>query len=87
MPTSAQDDAKTEPSRPVGRPLRPDAQECPTLANSIGRTVARTNLSRSTLYRLMESGELDYVKIGSRRLIPEQPLLDLLERHTVREAA
>ncbi|HXQ20086.1 MAG TPA: helix-turn-helix domain-containing protein [Candidatus Acidoferrales bacterium] len=34
-------------------------------------------LSRSTIYALMESGELSYVKIGRARRIPRRALVEL----------
>lgn len=33
--------------------------------------------SRSTLYNIMEAGELQYVKIGKSRRIPKNALLEL----------
>lgn len=33
-------------------------------------------ISRSELYLIMERGELKYVKIGRRRLIPRRSLID-----------
>lgn len=58
-----------------------DASESDRLANAIPDAVRRTGLSRSTLYRLMDSGQLGYVKVGSRRLIPEDALVALLAGH------
>lgn len=37
-------------------------------------------LSRSRLYKLMASGELESVKVGRRRLIPAEALADYVER-------
>lgn len=48
------------------------------LANDLPTAARRTGLSRTTLYRLMDAGELRFVKIGARRLIPEDALRDLL---------
>jgi excisionase family DNA binding protein len=42
-----------------------------------------TRLSRSTLYGLMDRGELEYVKLGRRRLIPASALAELIRRGTV----
>lgn len=53
----------------------------PPLACSINEAARRTGLSRSTLYRLMDSGQLDHVKIGGRRLIPEDALHALIDTH------
>lgn len=48
-----------------------------TLLNGIAKASRRTGLSRSTLYRMMERGELDFVLVGARRLIPEEALRSL----------
>lgn len=42
-----------------------------------------TRLSRSALYQLMESGQLQYTKIGRRRLIPHRALIELAARGLV----
>lgn len=54
-----------------------------TLMVGITDSVRRTGLSRTTLYRLMEDGRLDYVTIGSRRLIPEDALRALVAANRV----
>jgi excisionase family DNA binding protein len=40
-------------------------------------------VSRAYLYRLMEAGELQYVKIGRTRRIPHRALVDLAARSLV----
>jgi excisionase family DNA binding protein len=40
-------------------------------------------LSRVTIYGLMQSGELQFVKIGKSRRIPWDALDELVRRHTV----
>lgn len=57
-----------EPDRPESLLPIPTAQE------RLG------GLSRTTIYRLMDSGELDYVKIGARRLIPESAIAEFIAR-------
>jgi excisionase family DNA binding protein len=47
--------------------------------NSIKDIVARTGLSRSTVYEEMDSGRLRSVKVGRRRLIPESALVDYID--------
>ncbi len=47
--------------------------------NSIKQIVDRTDLSRSKLYTEMSAGRLRYVKVGSRRLIPESALVDYID--------
>lgn len=54
-----------------------------TLMSSIPTAIRRTGLSRSTLYRLMDSGELPYIKVGTRRLIAEDALVGLVDSHRV----
>lgn len=44
------------------------------------------DISRSTLFRLMNSGELEYVRIGADRRIPKAALVDYVLRHRVRHA-
>jgi excisionase family DNA binding protein len=44
-----------------------------------------TGLKRSYLYELIEQGELPSIKIGRRRLVPRRALVDLLDRHVVRQ--
>jgi excisionase family DNA binding protein len=46
-----------------------------------------TRLSRSDLYARMERGELAYVKIGRRRLVPRRALIELAQRGLVIRAA
>ena len=50
-----------------------------TNAMSIGQVVSYAGLSRSTLYRLMQRGELRSLKIGSRRLVRKADIDALLE--------
>lgn len=50
---------------------------------SIREACAFARLSRSGLYQLMETGQLSYVKLGRRRLIPVLALQELLSRHVV----
>jgi excisionase family DNA binding protein len=54
-----------------------------TILWSISAACARVDLGRSTLYRLMDGGDLVYVKIGSRRLIPDSALRDLINASLV----
>jgi predicted DNA-binding transcriptional regulator AlpA len=46
----------------------------PRLAYSIPEAEFASGLSRSTLYRLMERGELSTVKRAGRRLVPAREL-------------
>lgn len=40
-------------------------------------------LGKSTLYLMMDRGELPYVKIGRRRLIPKRVLVRMAAQHLV----
>ena len=48
---------------------------------TIREAVAFLRLGRSTLYGLMERGDLPYACIGARRLIPRRALVDLAASH------
>jgi excisionase family DNA binding protein len=50
---------------------------------TIAEVVEQWKFSRSTLYRLMESGELPYVQVNRRRLIPTESLIALCEARLV----
>lgn len=44
---------------------------------SIREVIRFTQLSRSTVYALMEAGQLPYVKLGRARRVPRRALLEL----------
>ena len=44
---------------------------------TVSAAAAFIGLSKSTLYQLMDQGELPYVKIGKCRRIPKRSLIDL----------
>jgi len=48
---------------------------------TIREAIAFLRLGRSTLYGLMERGDLPYACIGARRLIPRRALVDLAASH------
>lgn len=48
---------------------------------TIREAAAFLRLGRSTLYGLMERGDLPYACIGARRLIPRRALVDLAASH------
>ena len=50
------------------------------LLNPIPIAVERTGLSRSTIYEKLASGEIESVRIGRRRLIPEDALEQFVAR-------
>jgi len=45
---------------------------------SVDDAVQATGLSRSLLYERMRAGELDYIKVGNRRLVNVSSLLKML---------
>lgn len=50
---------------------------------TVKQACRRLMISRSTVYKLMDSGKLSSIKIGARRLIPVRAipqLIDLLEQ-------
>jgi excisionase family DNA binding protein len=57
--------------------------EIKAVAYRIPRAAQVTGLSRSMLYQLMKEGELAYVKVRGRRLIADNDLRALIERHRV----
>ena len=50
------------------------------LAHPIPEAAARLGIGRTTLYALIERGELPTVTIGRRRLVTESALVAYLER-------
>ena len=52
-------------------------------AVGIAETERLTGLGRTNLYSLMGSGELKYIKIGKRRLVPRTEITRLLADHLV----
>jgi excisionase family DNA binding protein len=46
---------------------------------SISAAAEKSNLGRTTLYNFIKSGHLKTVKIGSRRLVPDESLRRLLQ--------
>ncbi len=52
-------------------------------ALNVDEAVAFSRLSRAELYRLMDRGELPFVKYGRRRLIPKNAFRELLAKHVI----
>jgi excisionase family DNA binding protein len=50
------------------------------LLNPIPVVMERTGIGRSKLYELMSAGQIESVKIGTRRLIPEVALEEFVAR-------
>jgi excisionase family DNA binding protein len=49
------------------------------LAYSLNRAAALIDLSRRSLYRVIDSGDLRTVKVGARRLVPARELERLVK--------
>jgi excisionase family DNA binding protein len=56
-----------------------------TKAFRTSEAAAYLDISRATLYRLMEAGQIPYFLIGKRRFISRSALDRILEGETVRE--
>ncbi len=57
------------------------------LALKVREAVEVSGIGQSTLYEMMASGDLPFVKIGASRRIMTEDLQALLQRHRVTEAA
>jgi excisionase family DNA binding protein len=53
---------------------------------SIDEACRFLQLGRSSIYKLMDEGDLQYVKIGGVRRIPRRALIALAGRHLVGQA-
>jgi excisionase family DNA binding protein len=52
----------------------------PRPAHTVKETLQILPLGRSTIYKLVATGELRSVKVGKKILIPESAIFDFLER-------
>lgn len=50
-----------------------------SITTSIANASRLTSLSRTTIYKLIQSGRLPTIKIGRRRLVPLTAIKNLLE--------
>jgi excisionase family DNA binding protein len=57
----------------------------PIISVRIPEAVKITGISRSRLYELMRSGEIETVKIGASRLVLVESLRAFLESHQARQ--
>ena len=57
----------------------PDRGDSP-VAYTVPRAAASSGMSRTRLYQLMRSGELNSIVVGGRRLITRKALEDFFER-------
>lgn len=63
----------------------PKHNPVPRTALSVDEFAESTGLSRTTAYQLMRDGQLGFVKVGTRRLIPVAEMESFLAR--LRESA
>lgn len=57
------------------------------LMNEVQEACERTGIGRSKLYQLMTAGEIKSVKVGKRRLIPEEDLQGFVARLRAEQAS
>ena len=55
-----------------------DTADHPPSLHQIPAAMARLSIGRSTLYTLMDTGQLRSVKVGKRRLIPESAIVEFI---------
>lgn len=72
----SEDERRKQASEPMAEQ---DALPTEPLAIGIKTAVKLTGVGRSTLYELIQSGEIDTVKIGRSRLIPYRSIKRLVE--------
>jgi excisionase family DNA binding protein len=78
---SLPDSSPSSADAPSPHPLHVPAPRSPAerLAYSVDEAASLTGLSRDLLYDQMRCGNLDYIKIGRRRLITRQHLEQFLQ--------
>ncbi|MFZ2997673.1 helix-turn-helix domain-containing protein [Sphingobium sp.] len=64
-----------------GDPPDPVCPQPEPLTVRIPAAVRMTGIGRSKLYELIQSGDIDIVKIGASTLIPVDSLRKLIDRH------
>jgi excisionase family DNA binding protein len=50
----------------------------PPLLHSVEEVMVMTNLGRSVIYEKLKTGEIESVKVGARRLIPHDAVLQFV---------
>jgi excisionase family DNA binding protein len=63
-----------------------DRPELEPIAVKIPEAVRLTGLSRSRIYELMRSGDIEYAKVGSSTLIPVESLRRFIHSRLLNEA-
>lgn len=64
----------------MARPKISDSPPLEPISVRIPQAVALTGLSRSRVYELMKSGDVEYVKVGNSTLILMDSLRSFIER-------
>ena len=59
----------------------PDQPDTKPISVKVPEAVRLTGLSRSRVYELMRSGEIEFVKVGRSTLIPFDSLRTFIEGH------
>ena len=59
----------------------------PVLARSLGDTGTMLGVSRSTVLRMLDRGELQRIRVGSRVMVSEQSIRALLRQPASEQAA
>ena len=57
------------------------------LMNEVPEACERTGIGRSMMYQLMANGAIESVKVGKRRLIPEDALEEFVARLRAEQSA
>lgn len=68
-----------EPFSPTGSPAVSSPEAGSPMLRPVADAAKQLGVSRSTLFRLIESGDLDTVKVASRRLVPVEALRRYVE--------
>ena len=71
--------SSADPSSPPPANVPAPRSSAERLAYSVDEAAGLTGLSRDLLYDQMRCGNLDYIKIGRRRLITRQHLEEFLQ--------
>ena len=65
---------------PISRSTHDQTSAVEPLAYTVKDAASALGVSRGLLYQLIASGELPAIKLGSRRLIPREAIVALLQR-------
>jgi excisionase family DNA binding protein len=57
------------------------------LGYSVDETMQATGLGRTTIFNLIDTGELESIKVGRRRIIPVEAIREFFEAQRRQQAA